>query len=76
MPAVVRSLAALEEWLAADDEPRAFLVERIPRHLTEWHVTVRSGTRSTSHPGLTMADALAQAAQHVVSDPTIGEHSK
>lgn len=73
MPSVVRSLAALEEWLAADgDDRRILIVEQIPGHLAPWFVTARLGRLSNTHKGLTFADALAQAAQSVVSDPLLG----
>lgn len=66
-PAVMQALAALESWLLQTEpgQRRALSVE----YSDNWRASLVLGVHVAEHHGVTIADALAQAAQVVISDP-------
>ncbi len=64
--ALVQAMAALEEWLANEGEERRVLAVQ---YADGWRASLGVGQITTEHTGVTLADALAQAAQVVVADP-------
>lgn len=71
--ALQQAMSALEEWCATDDEwVRTFQVEMegTPAGLP-WSVRIAYQVATEKVHGRTMADALAQAAQVVTSNPTL-----
>lgn len=68
VPTAMQALAALEEWLAADDEARRIVSLEF---VETWRAILTRGSRSTEHRGRTLADAIAQAAQVAISDPNL-----
>lgn len=69
MPAIMVSLAALEEWLAGEGDERRLLAIEFSGG---WRASLAFGSVVTEHQGATLADAIAQAAQVVISDPNLG----
>lgn len=73
LPAIVGSMAVLEEWLENENEgtKRKLVVmrRRVHLELCEGAVTTRS-----YHSGSTLSDSLAQAAQVALSNPNLEPH--